>query len=95
MDAEEVNWRFILIIGTSLYMIADVDASTDLSSGRFDANHCDELLERLLSFCNGGLLAPSSVIPDRTARLQLTHRPPKSALPKRTDSSGDKPRLRR
>lgn len=62
IDKADVNWRFIFIIGAGLYMTADADRLIDLSSGRFDSKHLDEVLERLMSFCIGGIMAPSTVL---------------------------------
>ena len=58
INAADVNWRFIFIIGAGLYMTADVDRLDDLSGHRFDSRRLDEVLERLMSFCKGGILAP-------------------------------------
>ncbi len=97
IDVADINWRFVFVVGASLYMIADVDRLTHLSSGRFDANDVDEVSERLLSFCNGGFMAPSTAMPSDSAR-RATHsrRTPKAARPKQTEpASGEKSHLRR
>jgi AcrR family transcriptional regulator len=63
VDAADVNWRFIFIIGAGLYMTADVDRLDDLSSGRYKSNDLDEVLERLMRFCTNGIMAPSTAWP--------------------------------
>lgn len=60
VDPADVSSRFIFVIGASLYMIAEVDRLNDLSSGRFDSTHPEEVIERLTGFCVAGMLAPSS-----------------------------------
>lgn len=62
VDPADINWRFIFIIGAGLYMIAEVDRLGDLSSGRYNSNDVDEVLERMMSFCTGGITAPSTVL---------------------------------
>ena len=58
----DVTWRFIFIIGAGLYMTADVDRLDDLSSGRFETHDLDEVLERLMSFCKGGIMAQPTML---------------------------------
>jgi AcrR family transcriptional regulator len=66
LDAADVNWRYIFIIGAGLYMIGDVDRLSDLSSDRFDSKDPEEVLERLLRFCVGGITAaPTQSLPKR------------------------------
>jgi AcrR family transcriptional regulator len=57
VDPADVNSRFIFCIGSSLYMIAEVDRLSDLSSGRFDSTETQEVIERLTRFCVAGMLA--------------------------------------
>jgi AcrR family transcriptional regulator len=65
IDAADMSWRFSFIIGAHLYVSADVERISDLSSGRFDSHDLDEVLQRMLSFFTGGLQAPST--PARSA----------------------------
>jgi len=60
VDPADVSSRFIFAIGAGLYMIAEVDRLSDLSSGRFDSTNPEEVIERLTAFCVAGMLAPSS-----------------------------------
>ena len=60
VDPVDVSWRFVFLVGVSLYMTSDVDRLNDLSSGRFDSNDLDEALERMMTFCSIGIKAPST-----------------------------------
>ncbi|PUA19689.1 TetR/AcrR family transcriptional regulator [Glaciimonas sp. PCH181] len=73
VETADISWRFIFIIGVGLYMTSDVDRLNDLSSGRFDSNHLDEALERMMTFCTVGMMAPSTELKVRKApRKQKT-----------------------
>lgn len=61
----DVNWRFIFMIGVGLYMTSDVDRLDDLSSGRFESRDLNEALERVMSFCTAGMMAPSTPVSAR------------------------------
>jgi len=58
----DISWRFIFMIGVGLYMTSDVDRLYDLSSGRFASGDLDEALERVMSFCSAGMVAPSAPV---------------------------------
>lgn len=62
VNVADVNWRFIFIIGAGLYMTADVDRLDDLSSRRFETHDLDEVLERLMSFCMGGIMSTPTLL---------------------------------
>jgi hypothetical protein len=51
----------MFLIGTYLYMLADVDRLDELSDHRFNANDLDELVTRMVDFLAGGLQASSSL----------------------------------
>ncbi len=69
LDAADVNWRFIFIVGAGLYMIGDVDRLSDLSSGRFDSKDPEEVLQRILRFCVGGITAaPTPPLAKKSAK---------------------------
>jgi AcrR family transcriptional regulator len=69
LDAADVNWRFIFIVGAGLYMIGDVDRLSDLSSGRFDSKDPEEVLQRILTFCVGGITTvPTPPLPKKTQK---------------------------
>ena len=59
LPQEEVVWRFHFMLGASSYAIAAIDAVRLVSEGGEGAAAFDEkLLARLLSFLEGGLVAP-------------------------------------
>lgn len=60
VDPADVCFRMMFLIGTYLYMLADVDRLDELSDHRFDAKNLDELVTRMVDFLVGGLHAPSS-----------------------------------
>jgi AcrR family transcriptional regulator len=60
VDTADISWRFVFLVGVSLYMTSDVDRLNDLSSGRFDSTDLDEALERMMTFCTVGMRAPST-----------------------------------
>lgn len=68
VDPADVNSRFIFCIGAVLYMIADVDRLVDISSGRFDSRNVEEIIERLVGFCVGGMLARPTIIVRKTGQ---------------------------
>lgn len=57
----DVSWRMVFLIGTYLYMLAEVDRLEDLSDGRYRSGNVDELVERLTNFLASGMMAPSTV----------------------------------
>lgn len=61
VSAADVCFRMMFLIGTYLYMLADVDRLDDLSDHRFNAKDLDELVARMVAFLVGGLEAPSTV----------------------------------
>ncbi|CAM4219690.1 TetR/AcrR family transcriptional regulator [Kerstersia similis] len=64
VDAEDLNWRFVFLIGAYLYMLSDVDRLADLSDGRFQhKGDNSELLTRLTNFLSSGMMAPTTVLP--------------------------------
>jgi AcrR family transcriptional regulator len=60
VDPADVSFRMMFLIGTYLYMLADVDRLDELSDHRFDATDLDELVTRMVDFLVGGLRARSS-----------------------------------
>ncbi len=58
----DISWRFIFMIGVGLYMTSDVDRPDDLSSGRFDSQDLHEALERVMTFCAAGMVAPTTMV---------------------------------
>ena len=58
----DISWRFIFMIGVGLYMTSDVDRLDDLSSGRFDSQDLHEALERVMTFCAAGMVAPTTKV---------------------------------
>ncbi len=76
-DPADVNSRFIFCIGAVLYMIADVDRLSDLSSGRFDSKNVDEIIERLVAFCIGGMLASPTLNVKKTSQKGSKQREPR------------------
>jgi AcrR family transcriptional regulator len=77
VDPADVNSRFIFCIGAALYMIADVDRLSDLSSGRFDSKNFDEIIERLVVFCVGGMLAHPMLNGKKTSQKGSKRREPR------------------
>ena len=59
-DPEDISFRMMFLIGTYLYMLADVDRMDELSDHRFDARDLDKLVTRMVDFLVGGLQAASS-----------------------------------
>jgi len=57
VDSAEVNWRFVFVIGAIVYMVSGVDRLDDLSSGRFNSEHNDEIIPRMMHFCLAGMTA--------------------------------------
>ena len=74
VNAAEVNSRFIFCIGAVLYMIADVDRLIDVSSGRFDSKNVGATIERLVTFCVGGMLACPKCAGKKTSHKGLKQR---------------------
>jgi AcrR family transcriptional regulator len=60
VDPADISFRMMFLIGTYLYMLADVDRLDELSDNRFDAKNLDELVTRMVDFMVGGLDAPST-----------------------------------
>jgi AcrR family transcriptional regulator len=60
VDPADVSWRMVFLIGTYLYMLAEVDRLEDLSDGRYRSGNIVELIERLTNFLSNGLMAPST-----------------------------------
>lgn len=60
VDPADVSWRMVFLVGTYLYMLAEVDRLEDLSDGRYRSGNVDELVERLTNFLTSGMLAPST-----------------------------------
>ena len=85
----DISWRFIFMIGVGLYMTSDVDRLDDLSSGRFESGDLGEALERVMSFCAAGMVAPSAPVEARRAAARSKAKPkPKSrARPKAVDGA--------
>jgi len=67
LEANDVISRFIFCIGASLYMIADVDRSGDLSGGRMLSRTTEEVIERLTSYCTAGMVAKPTFEGKRSA----------------------------
>ena len=61
VDPADISFRMMFLIGTYLYMLADVDRLDELSDHRFNANDLDELVTRMVDFLAGGLQASSSL----------------------------------
>lgn len=84
----DISWRFIFMIGVGLYMTSDVDRLDDLSSGRFDSQDLHEALERVMTFCAAGMVAP-------TTKIRIRRSAPKgNALAKAKASTKSKSRPR-
>jgi len=66
VDAADIHWRMMFVIGAFLYMMAGVDRLEDLSGGRYASDNIDELVERLTTFVVAGMAAPST--PSRPPR---------------------------
>lgn len=60
IDAADVNWRMVFLIGAYLYMLLGVDRLEDLSEHRFASTDDTELLDRLTSFAEGAFKAPNT-----------------------------------
>lgn len=60
VDPADINWRMVFLVGTYLYMMADVDRLEDLSDGRFKSADPDELTARMTNFLATGFEAPST-----------------------------------
>lgn len=68
IDPEDLNWRFVFLIGAYLYMLSDVDRLHDLSGGRFrQSGDPDEVMARLINFLATGMLAPTTKLPRQDA----------------------------
>lgn len=61
VDAADISFRMMFVIGTYLYMLADVDRLDELSDQRFNASNLDELVTRMVDFLVGGLQASGSL----------------------------------
>jgi AcrR family transcriptional regulator len=61
VDPADVAWRMVFLVGTYLYMLAEVDRLEDLSDGRYRSGNVDELVERLTNFLTSGMMAPSTL----------------------------------
>jgi AcrR family transcriptional regulator len=83
VETADISWRFVFVVGVSLYMTSDVDRLNDLSSGRFDSAELDEALERTMTFCTAGMMAPSTAFQarkrPRKRKVVITEKPPKAA----------------
>lgn len=91
LDASDVISRFIYCIGASLYMIAEVDRSGDLSSGRVVSRSTEEVIERLTRFCTAGMLAkPTFNRQKSVAHKGVTKRAPRkvAGVPISTRAAG-------
>ena len=77
VDPADVNSRFIFCIGAVLYMIADVDRLIDVSSGRFDSKNVADIIERLVAFCLGGMLARPTCTAKQTSQKASKQREPR------------------
>ncbi|HET9105960.1 MAG TPA: TetR/AcrR family transcriptional regulator [Steroidobacteraceae bacterium] len=84
LDANDVISRFIYCIGASLYMIADVDRSVDLSGGRVLSKSTDEVIERLTRYCTAGMVAKSTFERKRSAPKARPRKAPRKAAVART-----------
>ncbi len=73
----DVNSRFIFCIGAVLYMIADTDRLIDVSSGRFDSKNVADIIEQLVAFCVGGMLARPTCTAKKTRQKGLKQREPR------------------
>ncbi|MFD0849730.1 TetR/AcrR family transcriptional regulator [Sphingosinicella xenopeptidilytica] len=58
----DVHYRMMFIVGTYLYMLADVSRLDDLSDGQYNTDDNDEVLERMIQFLTAGLMAPKTAI---------------------------------
>lgn len=63
VDAADIYWRMMFVIGAFLYMMSGVDRLDDLSNGRYVASDMNELVQRLTSFVVGGMQSPSTRFP--------------------------------
>lgn len=89
VETADISWRFVFTVGVSLYMTSDVDRLNDLSSGRFDSTRLDEALERTMTFCIAGMMAPSSQFQARKQarkpKAVITEKPAKAASRRRAN----------
>lgn len=60
VDPADINWRMVFLVGTYMYMLADVDRLEDLSDGRFRTGNPDELIARMTNFLATGFQAAST-----------------------------------
>jgi len=58
IPAADVHHRMMFLVGTYLYMLADVSRLDDLSDGRFNTADSEEVLERMIGFLTAGISAP-------------------------------------
>lgn len=86
LDASDVISRFIYCIGASLYMIADVDRSADLSSGRPLSRSRDEVIERLTAYCTAGMVAKPTFDGRKTPLRTQPGKAPRRAAAARSSS---------
>lgn len=60
VDAADISWRMVFLVGAYMYMLADVDRLEDLSDGRFRTGDPDELIARMTNFLATGFQAAST-----------------------------------
>lgn len=54
---DEISWRMVFLIGTYLYMLADVDRLNDFSDTPLERDDPEALLDHLVRFLDGGMRA--------------------------------------
>jgi AcrR family transcriptional regulator len=86
LDANDVISRFIFCIGASLYMIADVDRSGDLSGGRALSRSTEEVIERLTSYCTAGMVTKPTFDRKKSMPKAQPGKAPRKGAPVRTSS---------
>jgi AcrR family transcriptional regulator len=84
LDSNDVISRFIYCIGASLYMIADVDRSGDLSGGRALSKTTDEVIERLTCYCTAGMVTKPTFDRKKSAPKARPRNAPRKAAAVRT-----------
>lgn len=77
-DPADIHWRMTFMIGTYLYILADVSRLEELSEGQYNLNDIDETIDRLASFLVAGMTAPSTYgpRPKETKSLPLDEKVP-------------------
>jgi hypothetical protein len=65
LQAKDVYWRVVLMIGAYMYAFSDTHRLEELAPGICDPNNTDEILEQIIAFVSAGLLAAPVVLPGK------------------------------